>query len=247
MTAVIDALAYLGPNLFGPTQTERQLLDRMDRAGIHTAAVTPARPHDYHLRPATAAVLAECQRHSERLLALARVDPNRNDAAHDAGDAVANGARGVFLHPREEVFAINDPRVDAVATVCAERNVPLFIAAGFPWVSEPLQVAELAARHPAVPMVMTNGGQLNISGLGQHDARMAMENRANLHIATNGVYRQDFLDAVATQFGASRVLFASCSPQFDPSYEVLRGWMSDLEAPQRQEILRGTAARLLGL
>lgn len=247
MTAIIDALAYLGPNLFGPEQTTTQLLDRMDRAGIHTAAVAPARPHDYHLRPATDAVLAASQSHRDRLLALARVDPNRADAAKDASDAVSNGTRGVFLHPREEVFAINDPRVDAVATVCADHNVPLLVAAGFPWVSEPLQIAELAARHPAVPIVMTNGGQLNISGLGQHDARLALENHANLHIATNGVYRQDFIEAIASQLGASRVLFASCSPQFNPSYEVLRGWLSDLDTSERQKILRETAVRLFGL
>lgn len=244
MTRIVDGLTLLGRNLFGAEQSAGQLLAQMDRAGIDVAVVAPARPPDYHLGPANDDVLAAGRAHRDRLVPLARLDPNRDDAGEAAHRFLGGGARGIFLHPREEVFAINDPRVDVVARTCAEHQVPLLVAAGFPWVSEPLQVAELAGRHPSVPIVMTNGGQLNISGLGQQDAFLALQAQQNLLIATSGVYRQDFIEATVAEFGASRVLFASCSPLFDPSYEVLRGRLSDLSRSQQQQIMHDTAARL---
>jgi predicted TIM-barrel fold metal-dependent hydrolase len=243
----VDALALVGPSLFGRSQTPEDLVAAMDAATIDVTVVAAARPPDYHLGPANDAVAAASRGHGDRLAGLVRVDPNRPDAAAEARRGLDQGLRGVFLHPREEVFRVNDERVDPVLEVCAEHGVPVVVAAGFPWVSEALQVAELAARHPGVPIVMTNGGQLNISGLGQVDAFTALRTCPNVLVATNGVYRQDFIENVIGQFGADRVVFASAAPLFDPSYEVLRVRLAAVGEPDRAAVAGGTAAGLFGL
>lgn len=247
MATTVDALTLVGPSLFGRSQSSTQLIERMNGAGIDASVVATARPRDYSLPPGNDAVLALQGAHGDRIAGLARVDPNQTDAAEEARRGLDGGLRGVFLHPREEVFAINDPRVDAVLDVCAELGAPVVVAAGHPWVSEALQVAELATRHPDVPILMTNGGQLNISGLGQIDALTALSTCPNVLVATNGVYRQDFIEGVVRDFGVDRVLFASAAPQFDPSYEVLRVRLADVGEADRAALLGGTATRLFSL
>ena len=93
-----------------------------------------------------------------------------------------------------------------------EAAVPVLIAAGYPWLSEGLQIGELAARFPDVTFIASNGGQINVSGLGQSDSELALERCPNLYVQTAGVYREDFLENVVARFGAERLLFASGFP-----------------------------------
>jgi uncharacterized protein len=245
---VIDGLAFVGPSLFGAGQSQDQLLARMASVGVDRTVTVPARPPEYDLAPANESVAAFQAAHPDRIVGLARIDPNRSQAAAETRRCLSEfGLRGVFLHPHEEVFAAGDTRLDAVLEVCAEAGAPVVIASGYPFVSEALQVAELAARYPGTPLVMTNGGQLNISGLGQLDALLALEQCPNLVVQTNGVYRQDFIEGVARRFGAKRVMFAGGGPQFDVGYELLRAQLADLDESDRAALLGGTATRVFAL
>ncbi len=124
----------------------------------------------------------------------------------------------------------------------------MIVAAGYPWVSEGLQVGELARRHAGTAIVATNGAQINISGLGQQDAELALEASPNLFIQTAGVYREDFIEGVVDRFGAGRVLFASGCPSFDPRLEILRvRWAPNLDEQARAAILGANAVSLFRL
>ena len=105
---------------------------------------------------------------------------------------------------------------------------------------------ELARRHPGVQLVATNGCQINISGLGQTDAELALADNPNLVVQTTGVYREDFLESVAARFGPERLLYASGFPFFHPGLEVLRvRWAPNLDEHARSLVLGGNAERLL--
>ena len=56
------------------------------------------------------------------------------------------GLRGLFLHPWQETFPIADHRVDAVVEIVRRRGLPVIVAAGYPFLSEALQVGALARR-----------------------------------------------------------------------------------------------------
>lgn len=242
---VVDGLTFVGASLFGTSQSYEQLVRGLAENEVDAAVVCAARPVDYHLEPANEAVAVLQKTDPARMIGLARVDANRPDAGQQTLRCLDSlGLRGVFLHPREEVFAINDPRVNEVLDVCSARGAPVVVAAGYPWVSEALQVAELATRHPDVPVVMTNGGQLNISGLGQNDALLALRACQNIVVQTNGVYRQDFLERVVRELGPDRVMFSSMSPHFDPAYEVLRVRLATFSDEDKAVVLGGTATRL---
>jgi uncharacterized protein len=246
---IVDSLTFLGASLYGPDVAVDDLLAALDDAGIDRAVVVPAKPRGYHLGPANDLVAAAVEAHPDRLTGLARVDPNLGD------DAVAElercfatlGLAGLFLHPWEETFRVSAPFVDPVVRVAREHGRPVIVAAGYPFLSEGLQVGELAHRFPDVHVVATNGGQLNISGLGQTDVELALESNANLAVQTAGVYREDFLENVVARFGPDRLLFASAFPVYDPRLEVRRGQWMHVDEEARAAVLGRNAERILRL
>jgi len=212
------------------------LLAALDDCAIERAIVCPprARGHGYDVENDRVAALVAA--HPDRLVGFARVDPLAPGAASHVEEA-----RGIFLHPWEDAFRITDPAVDAIVD-----GLPVIVATGYPFVSEALQVAEVARRHPETTFIATNGGQINISGLGQEDAFLALEMCPNLFVQTSGVYREDFLEGVVERLGAERLLFASAFPQFDPRLELLRvRWAPKLGDDAQGAILGGNATRLL--
>jgi predicted TIM-barrel fold metal-dependent hydrolase len=242
----VDSLTFLGDSLFGAKASVEDLLARLDDAGIDRAVVCPLKPRSSRLEEANEVVAAAVRDHPDRLLGFARVDPNLGeDAAEELDRATRElGLRGLFLHPWEETFRVHDRRVDALVE---GFRLPVIVAAGYPWLSEALQVAELARRNPELTLVATNGCQINISGLGQVDAELALEECPNLAVQTTGVYREDFIEGVAARLGAERLLFASAYPFFDPRFEVLRvRWAPNLDERQRRLVLGANAERLLG-
>jgi predicted TIM-barrel fold metal-dependent hydrolase len=152
------------------------------------------------------------------------------------------GCAGLFLHPFEEAFPITKAR--AVFAVAAELRSPVVVATGFPMVSEPLQLAQVAVEFPDVPIVMTNGGNINISGLSLADSWLALELAPNLHVMTNGEYRQDFIERLVGGIDARRVMFASMAPVFDPEYELLRVRSARMPEDARRMLEGEAAARL---
>jgi predicted TIM-barrel fold metal-dependent hydrolase len=245
---IVDSLTFLGESLFGAKATVSELLGRMDELEIDHAVVCPFKPRGYHLAAANEAVAEAVRAHAGRLTGFARIDPNLGEEAcaeleRGLGEL---GLAGLFLHPWEETFRVSAPLVDPALETARRRRAPVIVAAGYPWLGEGLQVGELARRFPDVPVVATNGAQINISGLGQEDAELALAANANLSIQTAGVYREDFIEGIAARLGADRVLFASGFPLLDPRLEILRvRWAPNLDERQRALILGGNAARLL--
>jgi predicted TIM-barrel fold metal-dependent hydrolase len=228
---IVDALAF----------AEEGLIAALDVAGIDRAIVCPsrARGHGYEVENDRVATFVGA--HPDRLVGFARVDPLAPGAAAELDRVRTLGLRGLFLHPWEDAFRITDPAVDRVVD-----GLPVIVAAGYPWVSEGLQVGELARRHPETTFVATNGAQINISGLGQQDAELALESSPNLFIQTSGVYREDFLEGIVSRFGAGRLLYASAFPRFDPRLELLRvRWAPNLRDQDQAAILGGNATKLL--
>jgi uncharacterized protein len=221
----------------------------MDELGVCQAIVCPAKPPGYHLAAANDAVAEAVASSGGRLTGIACVDPLLgDDACAELERAIEQlGLRGLFLHAWEETFRIADGCVDPVVEVAREYRLPVVVAAGYPWLAEALQVGALARRFPDVTFVATNGLQLNISGLGQIDAELALAGADNLLVQTSGVYREDFLEGVVRRFGPHRVLYASSYPLLDPRLEIRRvQWAAFAEA-EAEALLGGNACEVFGL
>jgi uncharacterized protein len=245
--STVDACTFVGQSLFGYGQTTEELIERLDAAEVERAIVCPVRPRGYDLGPAND-VIADAVSRQPRFIGLARVDPNLDDdALRELDRALGMGLKGLFLHPWEENFRVNGPRVDPFLQRCATLQVPVVIATGYPWVSEASQVGDLARRYPSVPIVMTHGGQINISGLGQADASEVLRRHRNVCIETSGVYRQDFIEDVARDVGPQRILFGSSSPRMDVRLEVERIRWAKVSKADRALMLGDNASRVFRL
>ena len=242
-----DFRVFLGQSFDGTVLTRDELLRSMDRLEIEAALVCPFKPLSYNLEAANADLAALLLGHADRLVGAARIDPWQPVSAELLQQAVESlGMRALYLNPWEEHFRADLEILDPIMNIAAKFGLPVLVSAGYPWLSEALQVCALAQRWPGVPIVMTNGGQINISGLGQADVSLAMQKASNLYIDTAGVYRQDFIEETVENFGCQRVLFGSGSPYFDQRYEIMRGLLAKVTEKDRQAILYGNAKRLLG-
>jgi predicted TIM-barrel fold metal-dependent hydrolase len=243
---IVDAHVYLGQCLFGYGQSLDEIQAKMDCLGIHTAVLVPVKPRGYHLAPANEFVAEAVQKHPDRFLGLCRVDPWQGDAAvaEVQRGFEGLGACGLYLDPWEENFQANDDVVVPVVQEAGRHGKPVVLNAGHLRVSHPTQIRDLASRFPDVQFVACNGGQINISGMLQYEARRMLEACPNVVIQTAGTYREDFLEEITTEVGEERVLFASRSPIYDQEFEMARVRLAHLSEVQKQKLWGLNAIRI---
>ena len=245
---IIDALTMVGTSINGYRLTAEELLGSMRSNGIDRSVIAPVQPRTYHLEPQNDAVAAAQARYPESFVAFCRVDPRQGeDAIAELRRCVLRlGFKGLMLHPMEEGYTVNDAPAVLLVREAGLLGVPVIVAAGYPWVSHALQVRALAEEATDTTIIMSHGGQINISGLAQADAFLALEACANLRIGTNGVYRHDFLEECIEAFGPERVLFASMSPVFDQGFELERARSIRMDDADQSLVLGENLLRVLG-
>jgi predicted TIM-barrel fold metal-dependent hydrolase len=242
----VDALVVAGENLFEPAVSLEQLVADSTASGIDTVIAAPGRPRTYALPPANDDLAATAEGLSG-VWRLARVDPRQG------AEAVAEARRcltelrcvGLFLHPGEENFDLAD--CHQLVSTAAALDRPVVVVAGVPNLSEPLQLLELARGVPDARLVATNGGHVNISGLGLVDAWAALSRASNLYVVSNGVYRHDYLERVVHELGSNRLLFGSLAPVYDQLFELSRVRGLSLDAESRARVEDQNARRIFGL
>jgi predicted TIM-barrel fold metal-dependent hydrolase len=230
---IFDFRVFVGQSFDGTQQATTELLRTMDLLNVEMALVCPLKPLSYNLDQANANLAASLKDHA------AAESLRRGLEVHDL--------RALYLNPWEESFRADMEQLDSLMQIAEAQASPVLVASGYPWLSGALQVRKLAQRWPNVPVVMTNGGQINISGLGQADATLALRQTPNLYIDTAGVYRQDFIEETVEAFGAERVLFGSGAPYFDQRYEIKRVLLAKVSDAARQAMQGDNALRMLGL
>ena len=231
---IVDGSTFLGESLFGWAATPAGLLERMEAAGIDRAVVCPRQAARIRARPGERRTSRTPSRaHPDRFVGFARVDPNRGvdavrgrSSARSASSACAGSSSTRGRRRSAISAAVVDPVVDVGAGSRRSRRrrgrlpVALRGAAGR---------RSSRAAFPTVTFVATNGGQINISGLGQTDVELALAACPNLLLQTAGVYREDFLEGVVARFGAGGLVFASGFPLTDPRLEIRRVAWSHLD------------------
>ena len=244
---IIDGLTILGTSINGYRLEAEELLISMDFNGIDKSVIMPVQPMTYRLEPQNEATAVAQMRYPDHFIGFCRVDPRQGeDAVTELRRCVLQlGLKGLMLHPMEEGYTINEDHAVRVVKEAGSLGVPTIIAAGYPWVAHALQIRSVAEQAEEATIIMSHGGQINISGLAQADAFLAMEMCSNLYIGTNGVYRQDFLEDCIDAFGPERVLFTSMTPMFHQGFELDRANSVKMEEAARPSVLGGNMIRIL--
>ncbi len=244
---IVDSLTILGTSISGYELKAEELLASMDANGIDKSVIVPVQPKTYRLEPQNDAIAVTHAKYPDRLIGFCRIDPRQEeDAVTELRRCVLRlGLSGLMLNPMEEGYTINEGHAVRLVKEAGSLGVPIIIAAGYPWVAHATQIRSVAEQAEEATIIMSHGGQINISGLAQADSFLAMDTCSNLYIGTNGVYRQDFLEECIDAFGAERVLFTSMTPVFNQGFELDRANSVKMEEADRPSVLGGNIMRIL--
>ncbi len=204
---MIDAHTHLGLDEDGRSLDLNTLLSQLDDAGAHRACVFPL--HDPERKPSyrlpNDRVLAWAGESDGRLTPFCRLDPAEEPVA-EGERCIANGARGIKLHPRAQAFAFDSPEMNDIFTLAEEAKVPILIHAGrgMPPIADGL--ADLALRHPDTVLILAHGA---ICDQGILTSRLA--GHPGVLYDTSCFFPIDVIELLA-RVPAERVVFASDPP-----------------------------------
>ncbi|WP_314182166.1 amidohydrolase family protein [Paracoccus yeei] len=212
-------------------------------------------------RYANEEVAEACARHSDILIPFASIDPARGRmGAREARRLIADhGIRGFKFHPTMQGFYPNDRTAYPLYEAIAESGLPALFHTGQTGVgagmrggngmrlkySNPMHLDDVAVDFPDMPIVLAHP-----SFPWQDEALAVATHKPNVWIDLSG-WRPKYFPPILVRYADTllrdRVLFGSDWPMIDPE-----GWLEEFEAlpikpENRPGILKGNAARLLGL
>ncbi len=183
----------------------------------------------------------------DRMVAFSTVDPRDPGAATEIERCTReHGMRGVKLHPWLQGFSAHIPGLDPVCEAAAALGIPILFHDGTPPFSTPLQLANLAMRHPATTVVLGHGGLHDL----WREAIEAVLTAPNVHLCMSGTPGYA-MRAIVARCPLERLLFgtdAGLRPEPVQRYAELRVRQLDelgLTDAQREAILVTNPTRLL--
>lgn len=212
-------------------------------------------------RYANEEVAEACARHSDILIPFASIDPARGRmGAREARRLIADhGIRGFKFHPTMQGFYPNDRTAYPLYEAIAEAGLPALFHTGQTGVgagmrggngmrlkySNPMHLDDVAVDFPDMPIVLAHP-----SFPWQDEALAVATHKPNVWIDLSG-WRPKYFPPILVRYADTllrdRVLFGSDWPMIAPE-----GWLEEFEdlpikPENRLGILKGNAARLLGL
>jgi uncharacterized protein len=205
-------------------------------------------------------VLAAARANPDVLIPFGSVDPHRGKlAVRQARELIEQGVRGFKFHPNTQRFWPNDTEFFPLYRVIAEAGlIALFhsgttgIGAGMPGgggvrlkYSNPMAVDDVAAEFPDLDIILAHP-----SFPWQEEALAVAVHKPNVYIDLSG-WSPKYFPEILVQYINTRLrgkmLFGSDYPLITPER-----WLADFEKlpirdEVRPEVIKGNAARLLGL
>ena len=247
---LFDAHTHTGSNdPDGYRASAEDLIAGLDMAGARGVVFTTQEPDGY--RDANDRVIAEAEVAGGKLVPFCRVDP-ADDPLAEAERSLGNGARGVKLHPRAERFRLDDPRLEPVFALAAERRLPVLTHAGRGIPALGQDALAICGRHPDLPLILAHDGVSDLGWLWEH-----APDHPNLFFDTSWWSTTDHL----TLFGLvppGQILFASDMPYGTTTIGAILALRAALEVglsgeqvrhiagAQLERLLAGEAAADLG-
>jgi len=228
-----DAHTHIGvndPDTF--KCTAEQLLAALATTGGRAVAFPMHEPDGYV--PANDHVIEAAAASDGRLVAFCRVNP-RDDAVAEARRSIANGARGIKLHPRAERFGLNEPGVREIVEVAHEERLAVLIHAGRGIPTLGAHVLELASEFPRARFILAHAGVCDLAWMwrviGEHP---------NVFFDTAWWSVQDLL-VLFSHVPPGQILYATDIPFGAPKHGIVLAMRCALQAGLSREQLESVA------
>ncbi len=243
-------------------KTFEQMLEEYSAAGVEKLVLFAwdAETTSHRPRVTNEFISKVVERHPDRILGFASVDPHKKTAVKDLDYAIRElKLCGLKLHPQVQAFEPNSPRYYPLYSKCVEFDVPITFHSGSTYwgaglkggggvklrFSDPMLLDDVAADFPELKLIMAH------PGWPWQDEQLAIAmHKENVSIDLSGwspKYFQPLLVTYMTKLIPEKFLFGTDYPMLSPER-----WLKDFEtlrvsAEVRNMVLRENARRLLKL
>ncbi|MFH0868189.1 MAG: amidohydrolase family protein [Candidatus Woesearchaeota archaeon] len=245
---ILDFHAHIGKDKDGTGLSIEQLLQSMEACGITHSVVFPFNERKTTVEEASMQLYSQSQGHP--LYPFFRFDPK--DMTPERLKERLNSFYGVKLHPRSQNFDPLDERFFGLYEVIDASGKPLLFHSRYeddPDTgminpnSNPARIAGLAEEFPSLNLVIGHFGSYSAF------VRKKMGDCPNIYLETSiGWSTPTFIELVANQVGAHRLLFGSDFPYSYSKSQILeleKITLSNLKSADKEKILYHNAAHLL--
>jgi predicted TIM-barrel fold metal-dependent hydrolase len=237
---IVDFHNHIGVR-HGAAQLGHQLVEKLDKCGVDRAVVFAFVEGAFSNRPAEEAAKA----FPSRIIPFCAVNPwDREDAVREFERCVRElGFRGLKLHPTLHGYHLADHGLlDPIFEYAASAKVPIISHGASDLFNSPLEFAEIARRHPGVPLVMAHMGMF----WSTDQAVEVASSIPNLYLEASRAPVFEIATAVR-RLGPEKVLWGTDSPFVDYEGEFRK---MERVADSREAydlVMGGNAVRLLNM
>ena len=235
---VIDSHVKLGNRFTGKAHLVEDYILEMEKLGIDRAVICPNKPLSYQVEEGNDYIESVLNKHGDRFIGAVRVDPwKREDAIRELDKRFQNKAyKAIYIHPWEENFQCNRGIALPIMDYADKHKLPVIIEAGYTWVSHISQVGDIARKYPNVKFMVTNAGQLDLSGLTLGNVKFILDKYKNIYMGTAAAVAVEWLCDLIQTSAKGRVLFESGHPFFETYIEKYRIDHAYIEEAEKKEV-----------
>ena len=227
----------------GTLETALSMLDAagVEKFAAHSVALSP-----HNVDRINEFIMSARAQHPDRIVPFAAIHPDMEDVQATVDSIVAQGFRGIKIHPDMQKFAVDDDHVAPMMEAIAGR-LPLLIHCGdyrYDY-DGPRRILHLHANFPKLEIICAHFG-----GWGEWDTAAALLPGNGLLIDTSSsLYKwsPEKASEAVHRFGVENVLFGSDFPMWNPVEELERFMQLKLSDAEREAILWNNAARIFKL
>jgi uncharacterized protein len=252
--SIIDSNVAIGESVYGTSQSPKRYLALMGRYGVEKAIISCFTPPDLDFEKGNGAIEKVVTAHPSKFAGALRVDPRVKKSLQILKKFVKRRAFVcISLDPFEQSFKVNSPQIFPIYELAEKSELPVLIESGYPIVSLPSQLSELASEFKKVKFIMTHAGQLLASGQSEGDATLAMNENQNLYCDTSQIILSGlggFIEKLvrSNNYNARfRIIFGSNSPAGDLSVELMRVDKANIPEKEKRLILSENARKLFDI
>lgn len=230
----IDAHVRVGSTFKGEDYPIEKYIELMKEEKIDKAVICPNKPQNYMVADGNEYIAKVLEIYPDRFWGAARINPWEKDKAIEELIKRVNQNKRfkfLYLNPWEEQFQCNDKMLYDIVNVAHNLKLSVIIEAGYPWVSQIFQIADLARNFREVKFIATNSGQLDLSGSTLGDVAFVMDKNENIYLGSAGACGGQWLADLEKRH-KGRIVFESNYPFMELHLEKFRienGFMEDYE------------------
>ncbi|MEG0292142.1 MAG: amidohydrolase family protein [Anaerovoracaceae bacterium] len=230
----IDGHIRVGSTFKGEDFPIEEYIKLMEEENIDKAVICPNKPSSYKVEDGNDYVATVLAKYPDKFWGAVRVNPwDREKAILELEKRVIENEKIKFLYlnPWEEQFQCNDKLVYGIMEAVQKLKLSVIIEAGYPWVSQIFQIADLARNFKDVKFIATNSGQLDLSGSTLGDVAFVMGKSDNIYLGSAGACGGQWLADIEREY-PGKILFESNYPFMEPhleNFRIEKGFMEDNE------------------